>query len=160
LTADVTVRSLALSDQSAWLQLRSKLWPRHSPEELKQEVESHLEERGFWRLGTISIPFAVFVAEDVSRTIVGFIEVSARPFAPGCQTAPVGYLEGWYVLPDHRRRGVGGALVRGAEDWAGARGCVEMASDTWDDNPASQQAHKSLGYAEVDRVIHYRRDLR
>ena len=35
--------------------------------------------------------------------------------ADGCTTHPVGYVEGWYVDPDVRRKGVGKALVAAAE---------------------------------------------
>ena len=30
-------------------------------------------------------------------------------------STPVGYLEGWYVVPDHRRKGIGAALIDAAE---------------------------------------------
>jgi len=49
--------------------------------------------------------------------------------------------------------------VAAAEDWARAQGCREMASDTWLDNTLSQQAHARLGYAEVERLVHFRKTL-
>jgi len=36
---------------------------------------------------------------------------------------------------------------------------VEMASDTWVDNELSQRVHEALGYAVVDRCVHYRKSL-
>jgi aminoglycoside 6'-N-acetyltransferase I len=71
----------------------------------------------------------------------------------------VGYLEGWYVSPDWRRRGVGGRLIAAAEAWARRQGCREMASDTWIDNVDGQSAHEALGYEVVDRCVNYRKLL-
>jgi uncharacterized protein (TIGR02246 family) len=48
----------------------------------------------------------VLLAEDAAG-ILGFAEVSIRPYAEGCSTDRVGYLEGWFVRPEARRRGVG-----------------------------------------------------
>jgi len=49
----------------------------------------------------------VFVAAARSRRLSGFLEATIRPFAEGCETEPVGYIEGWYVDADVRRRGTG-----------------------------------------------------
>jgi aminoglycoside 6'-N-acetyltransferase I len=91
--------------------------------------------------------------------MIGFLEASLRAYADGCDSSPVGYIEGWYVLPEHRRRNVGRSLVQAAEDWARTRGCSEMASDVLLQNTISQQAHIRLGYEEVDRVVQYRKGL-
>ena len=52
--------------------------------------------------------------------------MSIRNYAEDCQTDRVAYLEGWYVDAEWRRRGVGSALVAGAEAWARAQGCTEV----------------------------------
>lgn len=159
MTNDVRVRPLAPLDRDRWLQLRSELWPRHPLETLTREVDAFLTGDGLWKLGRESIPFLVLVAEREAEGIVGFLEASLRPFADGCRTAPVGYLEGWYVAPAHRRRGIGSALVRAAEGWARSSGCREMASDARVDNVTSELCHRALGYEVVHRTIHFRRDL-
>jgi aminoglycoside 6'-N-acetyltransferase I len=82
-----------------------------------------------------------------------------RPYADGCSTRPVGYLEGWYVDSDVRRQGVGRALVAAAEAWARTQGCREMASDTHLDNMVSRHAHARLGYAEIEHLVHFRKSL-
>ena len=156
---EVRVRTVADPDRETWLRLRSELWPSHSKDDLAREVDSYLSRRDLWRFGSISIPFCVLVAEAPGPEVVGFVEASLRPFADKCRTAPVGYLEGWYVVPAWRRRGVGGALVRAAEGWARSRGCREMASDAHVENRVSAQSHHGLGYEEVERLIHFRREL-
>jgi aminoglycoside 6'-N-acetyltransferase I len=101
----------------------------------------------------------VFVAERPDGGLVGFLEGSLRSFADGCETSPVGYIEGWYVDRDFRRHGVGAALVAAAERWATARGCREMGSDCFVDNRVSARAHTALGYEDVERLIHFRKRL-
>ncbi|MBV8171599.1 MAG: GNAT family N-acetyltransferase, partial [Candidatus Eremiobacteraeota bacterium] len=103
--------------------------------------------------------YAVFVSESDQR-LSGFIEVRLRPYADGCDTSPVGYIEGWYVEPASRRSGIGRRLVAAAEQWARARGCSEMASDSLLDNENGRRAHEHLGYAEVEQAVRFRKDLR
>ena len=86
-------------------------------------------------------------------------KVGARPYADGCETSPVGYIEAWYVDTDVRRRGYGRALLEAAEAWARGRGYREMASDASLDNTVSHAAHRRVGYDEVDRVIQFRKKL-
>jgi aminoglycoside 6'-N-acetyltransferase I len=69
----------------------------------------------------------------------------------------VAYLEGWYVVPEARRRGVGRALVESAEDWGRAQGCTEFASDALLDNDVSAAAHRALGFAETVQIRCFRK---
>lgn len=101
----------------------------------------------------------VFVAERADGSLSGFVEVGTRPYADGCDTSPVGYVEAWYVDPDVRRQGHGQALVAAAEAWARRRGYHEMASDARLDNVVSHAAHRRAGFEEVDRVVQFRKDL-
>lgn len=39
----------------------------------------------------------VWVAEDASGRLLGFVELSLRPYAEGCASSPVPYIEAWYV---------------------------------------------------------------
>lgn len=131
------------------------LWPEGAPEEHRAEAAAILA-----GAPVSTLPLVVFVAEMEGR-VVGCVEVGLRSHADGCDPAlPVGFLEGWYVEPQHQRRGVGRALVEAAEDWARSRGCREMASDTWIDEEASQRAHTALGFEVVDRCVHFRKNLR
>lgn len=104
-------------------------------------------------------PLAVLLACGAAGAVLGFAELSIRNVVESCETDRVAYLEGWYVEPDVRRRGVGRALVRAAEDWGRAQGCTEFASDTEIENAASAAAHAALGFEEVDRIRCFRKRL-
>ncbi len=101
----------------------------------------------------------VFVVDRGDGSLAGFVEACSRPYAEGCETSPVGYVEAWYVDEDVRRQGYGRALLQAAEDWARAQGYREMASDALLDNEASHRAHEASGYAEVERIVTFRKDL-
>lgn len=157
--ATLRIRTLTVADRAEWTRLRGELWRHSSLDFLEQDAEALLRsQRGgcFRRNGVAA---TVKVAELGRGHLVGFAEADLRPFADGCRSSPVGYLEGWYVAPEHRRRGIGRALVRAIEGWARDRGCTEMASDTEVTNVPSQLAHKAMGYTEVQRLVHLRRGL-
>lgn len=143
----MTIRSLEISDLPNYFQLRTALWP-DSADDFEQEVGEILERPDL----------ESFVAE-INGELVGFLEVSLRSYAEGCDSSPVGYLEGWYVAPEYRQTGIGSKLVEAAENWARAKGCLEMASDTEIHNTLSQQAHNKLGYEEVERIVCFRKSL-
>src|SRR5262245_29285450 len=136
--------------------MRQALWPDDG-------AETHLREaRRFFaelREGPGTMPEAVLVAEAADATLVGFAEVSRRLYAEGCTTSPVGFLEGWYVAPGHRRSGVGRALVTAAEAWARGLGCREFGSDAVADNLVSALAHSALGFEEVVVIRSFRKPL-
>jgi aminoglycoside 6'-N-acetyltransferase I len=134
-----------------WQNLRSQLWPHLAPEEHRREIIDILSDAEF---------NAVFAAVGRDKKLHGFVEASIRMSAEGCRTNPVGYLEGWFVEPRHRGKGVGKALLKRAEAWALSRGCREMASDTEVENEASLAAHTALGYEQVSRLIHFRKPLK
>jgi aminoglycoside 6'-N-acetyltransferase I len=154
------IRVLTRADRSMWVELRRLLWPRHPLEDLARDADTLLRTAHGGNFRRSSMLATVLLAETPAGEIVGFAEVDLRPYADGCHSSPVGYLEGWYVTPTHRRRGVGQALVLAAEAWARAHGCSEMASDTDLSNAVSQRAHRALGYGEVERLVHFRRDLK
>jgi aminoglycoside 6'-N-acetyltransferase I len=100
----------------------------------------------------------VFVAEIGGR-IVGFLELDFRKYAPGCQSSPVPFIEGWHVETAFQRRGIGRALVEAAEARARALGHQEIAGGAALDNADGIAAHRALGYKESERVVCFRRSL-
>jgi len=145
----VQIRAYRDDDWAAWLRLSLALFHEHSAHELEPGMRDHRARSDA----------EVFLAEREDGSVAGFVEVGARPYADGCDTSPVGYIEAWYVDPDARRKGYGRALLDTAEEWARDRGYREMASDAQLGNEISYAAHRQAGYEEVDRVVQFRKAL-
>lgn len=154
----IRVRHVQPSDGEQWLALRCQLWPDESEDQLAEETFrffSEPERRG----GMIPEAVLVAVRPGGAPDVVGFAELSRRMYAEGCETSPVGFLEGWFVISSFRGRGVGRALVQAGEEWARVVGCKEFASDTTVDNVGSAAAHRALGFEEVEVIRCFRKDL-
>lgn len=144
------IRPVTRADAGAWQAMRQALWPETTDEEHATDIT-----RYFWS----GDDDAACLVADSPGGIIGFVELSIRPYAEGCVTERVGYLDGWYVAPAWRRRGVGRALVAASEAWARRQGCREFASDTPLDNITSQAAHQALGFVEAERITCYCKPL-
>jgi aminoglycoside 6'-N-acetyltransferase I len=148
----MVIRSALREDAATWERMRQAFWP--SPE------GEHAREIAAYFAGVRSNPAEVLIAVDDAGRPLGFAELSIRPYAEECYSGRVAYLEGWYVEPDARRKGVGAALVQAAEDWGRSQGCTEFASDAAIDNTDSVAAHLALGFAETGRIVCFRKSLR
>lgn len=144
------VRPLVRADASEWFRLRKLLWDESSDDEHRTEMLDIYAHPEFQ---------LILVAELDAGKLVGFLEASIRPYVEDCHSDNVGYLEGWFVEPDYRKSGIGGKLVRAAENWAREKGCTEMASDSEIGNDLSLIAHQNIGYQETSRLVHLRKDL-
>jgi aminoglycoside 6'-N-acetyltransferase I len=144
-----TIRRATYEDKSDWLRMRQELWPEASIEYLNYDLDDNLADPDY----------AVFVASDADGKLVAFIEAGLREYGEACETSPVGYIEAWYVDEHTRGQKLGRELILTAEQWAREKGMVEMASDTWLENETSIVAHLKLGYAEVDRLVHFMKRL-
>ena len=154
----VQVRPVYRPDQAEWVRMRTALWPDDGDNEHTEEVTVFFATDSF-RWSESFLSWKVFVAERPAGGLCGFVEASIRPQVDGCVTRPVGYVEGWYVDPDMQRQGIGRKLVEAAERWAASQGCKEMASDARLWNTVSHEAHKALGFAESERLVHFRKRL-
>jgi aminoglycoside 6'-N-acetyltransferase I len=146
------VRPATSEDATGWETLRTQLWPdADSASEIAEYFAADPNERG-----------QVLVAEDKKNgALCGFIELSVRrDWVEGSTSSPVAYVEGWFVHPDHRKTGIGKALLTAAEAWARDSSFTEIASDTLIDNEDSISAHLACGYVEVERTVHFIKPLR
>jgi aminoglycoside 6'-N-acetyltransferase I len=146
-----TVRAAQPRDIGDWVRMRTALWP--------DGAEDHQRSADRFFAGHRHEPAEVLLAFDESGHAMGFAELSIRNIVDSCDTDRVAYLEGWYVEPPVRRRGVGAALIAGAELWARQQGCTEFGSDSRIEDESSHLAHVALGFAETGRVVNFRKDL-
>ena len=145
------VEPCASAEQPGWLRLRQALWPEAGREEHLLEMASCAADPQ---------RYGQFVAYSASHEAIGLAEVSLRTdYVNGTQTSPVAFLEGLYVVPQARRKGVAGALVAAVCEWARRAGCQEIASDAVLENSISHVVHRALGFEETERVVFFRRKL-
>jgi aminoglycoside 6'-N-acetyltransferase I len=143
-----SIRALSDADWPEWRRMRCALWP-DSAADADGEMRWWLE-RG---------DTAVLVCTRANGLLCGFAEAGTRPYADGCVSSPVAFLEGWYVDPDVRGEGVGRSLVEAVEAWARKRGLSELASDADLENEIAHRAHEGVGFEEVERAVRYRKAL-
>ena len=137
------------AEDASWLSLRRALW-------LQGSADEHLRDmREFVARG-----HCVLLAFDDDGAAIGFVEASKRnDYVNGTAGSPVAFLEGLYVLPSHRRRGVCRALVSAVEAWGAAQGCAELASDSLIENGDAHAVHRALGFVETERVVYFCKQL-
>ncbi|MGH8385111.1 MAG: aminoglycoside 6'-N-acetyltransferase [Pseudomonas sp.] len=139
------------NEQSGWLPLRHALWPDASQQEHQDEIDELLRQPQ---------RYINFVAYDGQEQPIGLAEASLRSdYVNGTDVSPVVFLEGIYVVPQHRRQGVAAQLIEQVAQWGREHGCAQMASDTDLANLPSQQTHKALGFEETERVVFFKRQL-
>ncbi len=142
------IRKATPADSVILAQLAGKLWA-HAPEELEPEFV----------LLTHSNKSVCFIAQH-DDTPVGFAQCQLRfDYVEGCETSPVGFLEGIYVDADYRRSGCARQLLSACEEWARSKGCSEFASDCELDNQDSLRWHLKAGFAEMGRTIWFAKKL-
>ena len=150
MTDEPEIRALEPTEDALWLELRKSLWPDVDDAMHRHEMRLHREKGD---------EAAVLVAIDGGEP-VAFAELTVRPRVEGSFSERVAYLEGWYVAPEWRGRGLGRRLVAAGETWAQRRGLTEIASDTEIDNMASIRAHESLGFRETFRTVGFLKEIR
>ena len=130
-------------DVTVLAKLACGLWPEHRPEEMEAELSELLEK-----------PEAAFFLIYLEGSAVGFAQCQLRrDYVEGTDSSPVGYLEGIYVVPEHRRKGLARLLLCACESWAKGLGCTEFASDCELTNGESLRFHLKVGFEEANRII-------
>lgn len=147
----VRVREATSADKSIWLEMRCALWPRE-----REEHEATVQ--AYFTTGTPCLD-VVYVAEDDSGGLAGFIELRLRDHAEASDTVGVPYVEGWFVAESRRGSGIGRELMMAAERWAKVLGKSEIASDAELSNAGSISAHAALGFEETGRIVTFIKQL-
>jgi aminoglycoside 6'-N-acetyltransferase I len=142
------LRRLAEGDENQWLELRRELHPGFAASEHEAEMAELLDD-------PLQAAFGAFSGDR----LVGFVEVSERPWGEGCSTAPVGWIENLLVARDVRRQGTARELMEAAAQWVRSRGLKELGSDVDEGNAPSLAGHLAWGFEETMRLVMFRRRL-
>lgn len=135
----MSVREMAPADMPEAQAMMRALWPESGNYDFSDET--------------------VFVWQRAHGGLGGFASVSLRPWAEGCDSSPVPYVEGWYVAPGLRGQGIGAALFAAIEQWCRDHGHVELGSDAELDNVPSHRAHVALGFEPTLQLQFFRKRL-
>lgn len=150
-TLHIMIKRCVSATESGWLTMRETLWSNCTREQHLSEIQRWCADQN--RL-------AAFLAYADTERPIGFAEASIRSdYVNGTETSPVGFLEGLYVHPQFRLKGVARELVAAVERWAASTGCLELASDADIQNKASQKMHQALGFEETERVVYFKKWL-
>ncbi|MFJ2987944.1 aminoglycoside 6'-N-acetyltransferase [Collimonas sp. NPDC087041] len=144
------IKKLSKSNLYLWTGLRKQLWP--APSETANESDGEEIIR--------SAHLVSFIALDDDDKGLGFADASIRnDYVNGCSDSPVAFLEGIFVTPSCRGRGVAKQLIDAVQSWGLEKGCKELASDTALDNVTSQKVHNALGFKETEKVVFFKKEL-
>jgi aminoglycoside 6'-N-acetyltransferase I len=136
-----------------WAALRIALWDWDTVDDHREEAEE------LYLAGDPDR--AALVAMDDTGAVIAFAEATIRrDYVEGCDTSPVAFLEGVYVLPKARKTGVAKALADAVGVWGRGKGCTEYASNALLDNLDSQAFHGAIGFEETERVVFFRKELK
>lgn len=143
------INRAGLEEVSSLAKLAVLLWPEHQAEAMEREIALLIAEN----------KAAFFLARE-GELPIGFAQCALRhDYVEGTSTSPVGYLEGIYVLEEHRRGGVAAGLLSACENWARQQGCREFASDCELHNEQSLRFHLTTGFEEANRIICFTKKL-
>ncbi|MBH0156151.1 GNAT family N-acetyltransferase [Fictibacillus sp. 5RED26] len=92
--------------------------------------------------------------------LIAFIHISVRSdYVEGSKDSPTGFIEGIYVKPEYRKKGISKKLIEKGESWLKTKGCSQIGSDIEQSNDTSYHFHKSVGFKEVNRLIAFIKEI-
>lgn len=145
----VQIRQAKKDDLEVWLEMRCQLWPSNTKESHQNEMLESISDKNF----------VAFLAEDDGKP-VGFLEAFVRPFANGCESRPVPFLEGIWVTPSYRKQGISKLMLSKFEEWVANAGFSEIGSDVEISNESSISAHQAWGFQETERVVYFKKEVK
>ncbi len=81
------------------------------------------------------------------------VRIYDTPADPAMVASRRAHIEALIVDHQHRRNGIGTALMDAATTWARARGAIEVVLTVWAGNAAAEAFYERLGYRAVSRVL-------
>lgn len=143
------IQKATLQDLPVLTELMLQLWPDNTRTQMYEELRILLQ----------CDDAACFLA-FYETLPVGFAQCQLRrDYVEGTETSPVGYLEGIFVVPQFRNKGIAQKLLQKCENWSKEQGCKEFASDCQLDNLQSLCFHMHTGFTEANRIICFTKKL-
>lgn len=144
--------TVALAARTDLPDLARLLWLHAAPAEQEaQAVESFAVELGHW-WSVHETSHLAFVARDTESQVVGmaWLAFFARVPRPGTTGRCSGDIQSVFVLPEHRGRGLGGALVTAATSHALALGAGRV---TVRSGRKAVPIYERLGFASSRQLL-------
>jgi ribosomal protein S18 acetylase RimI-like enzyme len=96
----------------------------------------------------IASPDSTILIAETNNEIVGFLALQVHRVeqTPRMRGRRFVMVENMAVDPLHRRRGIGRALLRAAEDWAAQRGIAALQLFVWEFNGPAARFYESQGF--------------
>ncbi len=149
LLPDYTVRSGSTLDRALLVKFMQRtyqdMFPRQDFSHLSQTVEQYLSsDTPLWWVEH-SVEKKQIEIKDIfpSRPIGCLWMGNAINQITGLRHAHIFLL---YVVPEHRRKGIGTALMQYAENWAKNRGDIQIALQVFQSNTPALNLYNQLGY--------------
>lgn len=142
---NLEIREATKDDLPDWARLRLELWPDNTIETLTIEAQESLESKNA----------VCFFCLDQNGQAQGFIEAAIyhNDEKPYC------HVEGWYLRPEYRRKGIGGELMDHVEQWALHRSISILTSDTDEGFPISPKAHAKAGFKTIHTMTIFLKEI-
>lgn len=139
----------SITDISKLAKLLIQLWPHKTLEESEKVIKHYLQ-------GATK----AVLTRNIDGQYVGLALCSLRSdYVEGCDSSPVGYLEGIVVDEKYRMKGIAYSLRQECEAWAKSKGCKEFVSDCELTNTDSLTFHLNIGFKEENRKICFKKNL-
>ncbi len=132
--------ALDSSDLELYVAMRNDLWP-DGEDEHRAEVLELL--RG-------SIAYRCYLAQaPCTGQVLGLVELGRYQDRPAYPPGSLAFVDGLYVLPEFRGRGMGETLLRAAIAELHTWRCQNIGSDTWSWHQQSRRLHQRCGFREI-----------
>lgn len=144
------IKKAKKKDSKVLGKMAMKIWEDNNLYDLVKEFEEFADD-----------PNMASFIKYVDDKPVGFANVSIRYdyVEGGCETSPVGYLEGIFVEDEYRKNNYARDLVKACETWVKDKKIKEFASDCTLTNKDSLAFHLAIGFEEVNRIICFKKEL-
>jgi GNAT superfamily N-acetyltransferase len=96
--------------------------------------------------------FRYIVAESTQGEIVGFAGGEVRKLGGAYAPKRILHISAVYVLPESRRRGLGGSLISDLLEWGRKVECVEAELNVVEGNPAVA-LYEKVGFSTFQRAL-------